>query len=162
MTIFELQFSDTVKEREFDVRRHGRLRHRLPEVSTRCFFNSGVKYLQNSSRIQKISIKFAVVIGVSIICICLIFTYKGTKNISLLQLFAHFSYVELTFYLVQLFCLIRPKHFSPFAGSPTRSHCFAGVPIMLCCAIVNRISPGRSSSCPLGTMKLLPRFTVST
>ena len=36
------------------------------------------------------------VIGVSMICICLIFTYKGTKNISLLQLFAHFSYVELT------------------------------------------------------------------
>jgi len=33
---------------------------------------------------------------VSIICICLIFTYKGTKNISLLQLFGHFSYVELT------------------------------------------------------------------
>jgi len=97
VTIFELQFSDTVKEREFDVRRHGRLRHRLLEVSTRCFFNSGVKYLQNSSRIQKISIKFAVVIGVSIICICLIFTYKGTKNISLLQLFAHFSYVELTY-----------------------------------------------------------------
>ena len=34
--------------------------------------------------------------GVSIICIYLIFTYKGTKNISLPQLFRHFSYIELT------------------------------------------------------------------
>ena len=65
-------------------RRHGRLRRRLPEVSTMCFFNSGVKYLQNSSRIQKILMKFAVVIGVSVICVCLIFTYKGTNSISLL------------------------------------------------------------------------------
>jgi len=36
---------------------------------------------------------------VDVICICLIFTYKGTKNISLLQLFGHFSYVELTLLL---------------------------------------------------------------
>ena len=28
----------------------------------------------------------------------MIFTYKGTKNISLLQLFGHFSYIELTLY----------------------------------------------------------------
>ena len=58
------------------------------------------KYLQKhlaSQSIVKISIKFAVVIGVSIICICLIFTYKGTKNISLLQFFGHFSYIELTY-----------------------------------------------------------------
>ena len=39
---------------------------------------------------------FAVVIGVNVVCICLIVTYKGTKNISLLQLFEHFSYIELT------------------------------------------------------------------
>ena len=62
--------------------------------------------MQNSSRIQKISIKFAVVIGVNVVCICLIVTYKGTKNISLLQLFEHFSYIELTLKTVFLmsFC----------------------------------------------------------
>ena len=32
----------------------------------------------------------------NVVCIYLIFTYKGTKNISLLQLFGHFSYIELT------------------------------------------------------------------
>ena len=42
----------------------GMVRRRLPGTSTMCFFNSGAKYLQNSSRIQKISIKFALVIGV--------------------------------------------------------------------------------------------------
>jgi len=30
----------------------------------------------------------------------LIFTYKGTKNISLLQLFGHFSYIELTLKII--------------------------------------------------------------
>ena len=45
---------------------------------------------------QKISIKFAVVIGVSIARICLYFIRNDTKNTSLLQLFEHFSYVELT------------------------------------------------------------------
>ena len=62
----------------------------------KMFFSSGVKYLQNSSRMQKISIKFAVVIGVSIARICLYFIRNDTKNTSLLQLFEHFSYVELT------------------------------------------------------------------
>lgn len=33
----------------------------------RVFFNSGVKYLQNSSRIQKISIIFAFVMGMGIL-----------------------------------------------------------------------------------------------
>lgn len=32
----------------------------------RVFFSSGVKYLQNSSRIQKISIKFASVMGMDV------------------------------------------------------------------------------------------------
>ena len=45
---------------------------------------------------QKISIKFAVVIGVSIARICLYFIRNDTKKTSLLQLFEHFSYVELT------------------------------------------------------------------
>ncbi len=44
----------------------GRLRRRLPEVSSVCFFNSGAKYLQNSSRIQKNSIKFASVMGMDV------------------------------------------------------------------------------------------------
>lgn len=35
--------------------------------------------------------------GVDVVCICLIFTYKDTKNISLPQLFWPFSYIELTF-----------------------------------------------------------------
>ena len=35
-------------------------------VSNVCFFSSGVKYLQNSSRIQKISIKFASVMGMDV------------------------------------------------------------------------------------------------
>ena len=43
--------------------RQGRLRCRLPGVPKVCLLNSGSKYLQNSSRIQKISIKFADVIG---------------------------------------------------------------------------------------------------
>ena len=60
------------------------------------FFQLWSKIFAEFVENTEIFIKFAVVIGVSIICICLIFTYKGTKNISLLQLFAHFSYVELT------------------------------------------------------------------
>ena len=32
----------------------------------RVFFSSGAKYLQNSSRIQKISIKFASVMGIDV------------------------------------------------------------------------------------------------
>ena len=46
--------------------RHGLLRRRLLPVSNVCFFNSGVKYLQNSSRIQKISIIFASVMGMGV------------------------------------------------------------------------------------------------
>ena len=46
--------------------RHWRLRRRLPQVSSVCFFSSGAKYLQNSSRIQKISIKFASVMGMDV------------------------------------------------------------------------------------------------
>ncbi len=46
--------------------RLGRLRWRLLGTPNVCFFCFGAKYLQNSSRIQKIPIKFAVVIGVDV------------------------------------------------------------------------------------------------
>ena len=35
-------------------------------MSNVCFFSSGMKYLQNSSRIQKISIKFASVMEMDV------------------------------------------------------------------------------------------------
>lgn len=66
--------------------------------STGCSFSSGAKYLQNSSRMQKMSIKFIVVLGVRVSCNCLIITYKITKNIPLLQIFRYFSYTELTLF----------------------------------------------------------------
>ncbi len=44
-----------------------------------CFFSSGAKYLQNSSRIQKISIKFASVTGMDVLCNLLIVNYTGAK-----------------------------------------------------------------------------------
>ena len=43
------------------------------------FLSSGSKYLQNSSRKQKISIIFAVVIGVWIDCNLFFGSYKDTK-----------------------------------------------------------------------------------
>ena len=52
----------------------------------------------------------------NVVCICLIVTYKGTKNISLLQLFEHFSYIELTcFYYFLLFLIEISKIFRIFA-----------------------------------------------
>ena len=43
--------------------RQGRSQCRLPGVFNVCLLNSGSKYLQNSSRMQKISIKSVDVIG---------------------------------------------------------------------------------------------------
>ena len=62
-------------------KRLGRLRCRLLGAHTVRFFISGDKYLQNSSRIQKISIKFAGVIGVDVLCNYLIFTYIELQKI---------------------------------------------------------------------------------
>ena len=45
---------------------HGRLRRRLPGFSTMRFFSTGLRFLQNSSIKQKISIKFAVVMGMDV------------------------------------------------------------------------------------------------
>ena len=73
--------------------RHGRLRRRLPDVSSVCFFSLGAKYLQNSSRIQKISIIFAPVMwNEYFLCNLLIVNYKDTKKISFPQLFQSFLY----------------------------------------------------------------------
>ena len=46
--------------------RHGRLRRHLSEMFDVCFFSSVTRYLQNSSRIQKISIKFVSVMGMDV------------------------------------------------------------------------------------------------
>ena len=43
-----------------------RLQCRLPSTWSVCFFNSGVKYLQNLLNIQNISIKFVSIIGVDV------------------------------------------------------------------------------------------------
>ena len=59
--------------------RPGRFRCCFPEVEIARFLSSGSKYLQNSSREQKISIIFAVVIGVWIDCNLLFGSYKNTK-----------------------------------------------------------------------------------
>lgn len=46
--------------------REARLWCRLPGTSSVCFFSSGVKYLQKSSNIQNISIKFVLVTEVDV------------------------------------------------------------------------------------------------
>ena len=52
----------------------------VPEVEIARFLSSGSKYLQNSSRKQKISIIFAAVIGVWIDCNLLFGSYKIQNN----------------------------------------------------------------------------------
>ena len=54
--------------------------HLLVDSVSVCFFSSGAKYLQNSSRIQKIYIKFTSVTGMDILCNLLIFNYEDTKK----------------------------------------------------------------------------------
>ena len=68
------------------------------EVYSSLFLGMVTGALLNVTRHQRCGVYdgFAVVIGVNVVCICLIVTYKGTNNISLLQLFEHFSYIELT------------------------------------------------------------------
>ena len=105
--IEQLQVTETLRVEQHQYRHHlavrqaaGTVAMPLAGTSSWCFFNSGAKNLQNSSRMQKISIKFAVVIGVIGFCMFLISNCKDTKNLSLLQLFQHFSYVELTLIIV--------------------------------------------------------------